>query len=383
MAPGTRTAARGSEAPEPQVNNDQQAPPLATSAPTATNPTDDEVAAVQRRLTIAELDRKIAQADAERRAFEQENISNPGPNPAPKAQGAAALGAPQADPAETTGENLISPIVIKVKKLLVGVAIDDVNDVYTGKFEPWSLIRFHRSRGTRPSPDEPNSRIDVTGAGALTVKKKNYTAADYGPNPVVWASSFANYTFVYGRLFRERNPVDVLEAMNRFLEFILYQSESYQWKSCLEYAMTHEASPYSQIGMRPQPRSLARPPPEPDGPRFQSFYRPPTIAADVPEASAVQHHPDVQELQQCKGLHLPKLPQQPRVFHLRQQGARRARLRSDIGQRERDLVPPRGTEIAPGATSSFSAPPGFPIFFSLSTSPCSAPPGSSVRIPLR
>ncbi|KAG5966358.1 hypothetical protein E4U57_002668 [Claviceps arundinis] len=223
MALGTRTAARGSEAPEPQVNNDQQVPPLATTASTATTPTtpttptDDKMAALQRRLAMAELQKKIAQANSERRAFEQENASNL----APKAQGSAAPGASLTDPAETTDENL-NPIVIKVQKLLVGVATDDINDVYTGKFEPWSLIRFHRSR---------------------TVKKKNYTTADYGPNPVVWASSFVNYMFVYGHLFHERHlTFDVLQAMNRFLEFMLNKSEAYQWKSCLEYAMRHHQS---------------------------------------------------------------------------------------------------------------------------------------------
>ncbi|KAG5963041.1 hypothetical protein E4U57_006544 [Claviceps arundinis] len=86
MASGTRTAARGSEAPEPQVNNDQQVLPLATPASTATTPTDDEMAALQylqHRLAMAELQKKIAQADSGR--------LQPG-----------APSAPLTDPAETT-----------------------------------------------------------------------------------------------------------------------------------------------------------------------------------------------------------------------------------------------------------------------------------------
>ncbi|KAG6018650.1 hypothetical protein E4U19_008197, partial [Claviceps sp. Clav32 group G5] len=47
----------------------------------------------------------------------------------------------------------------------------------------------------------------------------------------------------YGRLFREsRTTIDVLDAMNRFLEFMLAKSEAYQWKSCLVYAMRHHQS---------------------------------------------------------------------------------------------------------------------------------------------
>ncbi|KAG6047384.1 hypothetical protein E4U17_007526 [Claviceps sp. LM77 group G4] len=225
MASGTRSSARGSEAPEPRGNNDQHVAPLTTGAPTATTPTDDQMAALRRRL----------EAEADRRALDQANISSP----APKAQGSAGPGTPLTDLAETSGENW-TPIVLKVHELLVGVAPDDINDVCTGKFEPWSLIRFHRTRGVRPSYDEPSSTIDVSTSGALTVKKKNYTAADYGPNPVVWASAFINYMFVYEHLFHESpTTTAVRRAMNRFLEFMLDKSEAYQWKFCIAYAMRH------------------------------------------------------------------------------------------------------------------------------------------------
>ncbi|KAG6018849.1 hypothetical protein E4U19_007861, partial [Claviceps sp. Clav32 group G5] len=112
MASGTRSSARGSEAPEPRGNNDQQVTPLSTGASTATNattPTDDQMAALRRRLEAADLEKQIAdlekqaaQAEADRRALNLMNTSCP----APKAQGSAGPGAPQTDPAETTDDPL-------------------------------------------------------------------------------------------------------------------------------------------------------------------------------------------------------------------------------------------------------------------------------------
>ncbi|KAG6032282.1 hypothetical protein E4U40_006412 [Claviceps sp. LM458 group G5] len=74
MASGTRSSARGSEAPEPRGNNDQQVTPLTTGASTATTPTDDQMAALRRRVEAAELEKRIAQAD---RALDQMNTSSP------------------------------------------------------------------------------------------------------------------------------------------------------------------------------------------------------------------------------------------------------------------------------------------------------------------
>ncbi|KAG6111691.1 hypothetical protein E4U13_004710 [Claviceps humidiphila] len=85
MATGTRASARGSEAPDPPANVGQQVPP-------ATTTTDDEMAALQRELAMAEMREKISQSEARRRAFDQENVP-----------GTGAPNAPSIDAADTTG----------------------------------------------------------------------------------------------------------------------------------------------------------------------------------------------------------------------------------------------------------------------------------------
>ncbi|KAG6249539.1 hypothetical protein E4U49_008213, partial [Claviceps purpurea] len=105
------------------------------------------------------------------------------------------------------------------------------------KFEPWSLIRLHPTCGARPSYDEPASNVEIS-SGTLTVKKKNYTPADYGKNNHIWVTAFVNYKYVYSRLFGRQHP-DVPNAQNRFMAFILDKSATYSWTECLKYAMRH------------------------------------------------------------------------------------------------------------------------------------------------
>ncbi|KAG5967540.1 hypothetical protein E4U57_000698, partial [Claviceps arundinis] len=64
----------------------------------------------------------------------------------------------------------------------------------------------------------------------------------HGEKEELYHSGLRTQSRRLGFLIRERNPVDVLESMNRFLEFVLDKSEAYQWKSCLEYAMRHHQS---------------------------------------------------------------------------------------------------------------------------------------------
>ncbi|KAG6287547.1 hypothetical protein E4U45_008050 [Claviceps purpurea] len=56
MANGTRSAARGSEAPEPQVSTGQQVPPAPSTI-------EAELAAANRKLELAEVLEKISQSN--------------------------------------------------------------------------------------------------------------------------------------------------------------------------------------------------------------------------------------------------------------------------------------------------------------------------------
>ncbi|KAG5988324.1 hypothetical protein E4U52_006691 [Claviceps spartinae] len=71
----------------------------------------------------------------------------------------------------------------------------DIDDIRTGKFEPWNLIRLHPVRGQCPSEDEGASNFDIS-SGQFTVKK-NHSPAEYASDPLIFLNSFANYIFVY------------------------------------------------------------------------------------------------------------------------------------------------------------------------------------------
>ncbi|KAG6061876.1 hypothetical protein E4U17_006682 [Claviceps sp. LM77 group G4] len=102
---------------------------------------------VQHQLEVSELKKKqrIAQSEARGRVLETEaaqdaallNLAT---------QGLPMPNAPSADTANTTSEH--SPhSVLKISRELAGVSAEDVNDIYTGKFEPWNLIHLHPVRG--------------------------------------------------------------------------------------------------------------------------------------------------------------------------------------------------------------------------------------------
>ncbi|KAG5933231.1 hypothetical protein E4U59_006994 [Claviceps monticola] len=229
MAPSTRVSSKSTETPDPQINTNQEVPFNTSDSSNSATTSTDGLADLERQLAMAQLRAKIAQADSQRRAFEKENAADE--------QGATIPGAALTGTVGTIGERL-TPFFIIIAKELVGVSVEDVNDIYTGKFEPWSLIRLHPSRGVRPSHDEPTSSIDISATGTLTVKKRNHAQSEYGTNPLVYMHAFLNYTYMYGRLFGTEHP-DVVSAMNRFAAFILDKSEHYSWKKCLEYAMKH------------------------------------------------------------------------------------------------------------------------------------------------
>ncbi|KAG6062175.1 hypothetical protein E4U17_002369 [Claviceps sp. LM77 group G4] len=56
-----------------------------------------------------------------------------------------------ADNAAVPPGEILPPLVLKVAREVAGVASEDVNDIFTSKFEPWNLIRLHPIFGLRPS----------------------------------------------------------------------------------------------------------------------------------------------------------------------------------------------------------------------------------------
>ncbi|KAG5944671.1 hypothetical protein E4U59_006957 [Claviceps monticola] len=158
MAPATRVSSKSTETPDHQININQEVP------------------------FNTELRAKIAQANSRRHAFEKEIEADEqgAAIPSVTLSGAATPSATLIGTGDTIGERLTPPFFITIAKELVGVSAEDVNDIYTGKFEPWSLIRLHPSRGARPSRDEPTSSIDISATGILTVKKRNHSQSEYG-----------------------------------------------------------------------------------------------------------------------------------------------------------------------------------------------------------
>ncbi|KAG6099246.1 hypothetical protein E4U31_004483 [Claviceps sp. LM219 group G6] len=138
------------------------------------------------------------------------------------AQGHPAPALPPTD-ADSLGEHF--PLNVRmIARELAGVA-----------FEPWNLIRLHPVRGQRPSEDEGTSNVDIT-SGRFTVKKKNHSPSEYASDPLIFLNSFANYIFVYHRLFGREHP-DVVIAQIRFLSFVIEKAQTYVWTKCLDYAM--------------------------------------------------------------------------------------------------------------------------------------------------
>ncbi|KAG5945104.1 hypothetical protein E4U59_006388 [Claviceps monticola] len=239
MAPATRVSSKSTETPD-QISINQEVPSNTGDSSYSATISIEEIADLERQLAMAELRAKIAQANAQRHAFEKEIAADE--------QAGAAIpsvtlfGAPNPSVTlvgmgDTIGERLTA-FFITISKEFVGVSAEDVNDIYTGKFAPWSLIRLHPSRSARLSHDEPSSSIDTSATGILTIKKNNHSQSEYGSNSSVYAHAFINYQYIYARLFGAEHP-DVVTAMNRFLAFILDKSEHYLWKRCLEYAMKH------------------------------------------------------------------------------------------------------------------------------------------------
>ncbi|KAG6054608.1 hypothetical protein E4U32_006829 [Claviceps aff. humidiphila group G2b] len=136
--------------------------------------------------------------------------------------------------AETYGGQDFPAIVRTIARDL-GVAVDAVNEVLSGKFEPLNLLRLHPTRGW--SICEKESTIIMDFSGKIVFNKKLFDVKDYGDTSAPFIIGLVNYINVYCRLFGARRS-DVVSAQLRFLSHILLQSETSDWESCIDYAMT-------------------------------------------------------------------------------------------------------------------------------------------------
>ncbi|KAG6096555.1 hypothetical protein E4U31_005375 [Claviceps sp. LM219 group G6] len=144
-----------------------------------------------------------------------------------------------ADPAysaETWGDQGFPEIVCTIARDLE-VAAGAVYQVYIGEFEPLNLLRLHPTRGwfVYEIENESTASMDHSPRSIL-LKKKFFTAKDYGETPSLFTTAFSNHIVIYYRLFGDRR-LDVVLAQLRFLSYILEVSEYYNWEFCLEYAM--------------------------------------------------------------------------------------------------------------------------------------------------
>ncbi|KAG6321822.1 hypothetical protein E4U22_001198 [Claviceps purpurea] len=176
-------------------------------------------------------------------------------------------------------------ILLSAVKELAGVSVEDIDDIRTGKFEPWNLIRLRPVRGQRPSDNEGLPNVDIS-SGHLTVKKA-YLPSECASDPLIFVNSFSNYIYVYHRLFGREHP-DVVIAQVSFLSYITEKGQSYIWTKCLDYAMKrfisvkantiHDAEEWQE-----HPRAWTNC-------YFTANHALPAPLVYCPEATAIQHH---------------------------------------------------------------------------------------------
>ncbi|KAG6053973.1 hypothetical protein E4U17_004209 [Claviceps sp. LM77 group G4] len=217
MDPATKVPTKATEAPESQGTPEQGVPSQVgnfipnppTTSPSILTTLQNQLDLSERKTRIAELNLQIAQSEARRLASDADT-----------AQSAPMPNASSTDVANTSGHGEhLSPLVLKISRELACVSAQDVNDIYTGKFEPWNLIRLHPMRHYLVFDNDATSNV-------------------FSSNPLIYFHSFLNYMYVYARLFGKEHP-DVGIAQNRFLAFIMEKAQYYTWETCLEYAMRH------------------------------------------------------------------------------------------------------------------------------------------------
>ncbi|KAG6240516.1 hypothetical protein E4U24_006468 [Claviceps purpurea] len=194
-----------------------------------------EAAIAEAKVAIAEAEARIAlvRADAVEDAA-RASAAMRNPQPALNLDTLGHQPGHSAVNAETYGGQDFPAIVRTIARDL-GVAVDAVNEVLSGEFEPLNLLCLHPTRGW--SIYEKESTIVMDFSGKIVFNKKLFDVKDYGDTSAPFIIGFVNYINVYCRLFGAWRS-DVVSAQLRFLSHILLQSETSDWESCLDYAMT-------------------------------------------------------------------------------------------------------------------------------------------------
>ncbi|KAG5986126.1 hypothetical protein E4U52_000560 [Claviceps spartinae] len=136
---------------------------------------------------------------------------------------------------ETWGEGQGFPEIVYTIARNLGVAAEAVYQVYIDKFEPLNLLRLDPTHGWFVHENESTAGMFYSPRGIL-LKKKLFTAKDYGDNPALFMTAFSTYIFVYHSLFSVWR-MDVYLAQLKFLLHLMDLSMTLNWESCLEYAM--------------------------------------------------------------------------------------------------------------------------------------------------
>ncbi|KAG6066679.1 hypothetical protein E4U32_005476 [Claviceps aff. humidiphila group G2b] len=186
----------------------------------------DEINRLQAKLDAMEAEAKRAQDKAKRAQDEAKRAQD-------KAKRAQDEAKRAQDEAKRT-EDEAKAIVRELSKELYGVKGEDIDDVRTGKLEPWNLILLYPV--FEPRPYDGVFTLEIDASNNLFLKRKLPTATDYTDDPMVFFEAFKNYMRIYERFFNEQHP-DVVVAQAHFADFIKEKAKYHLWSSCLDYAM--------------------------------------------------------------------------------------------------------------------------------------------------
>ncbi|KAG6053039.1 hypothetical protein E4U17_005086 [Claviceps sp. LM77 group G4] len=215
MAPSTRSTPR----PEPGLP-EQHCGAFDTNLYARVGEQSSALLDLRQEVELMELNNRRTRAAMEAKRLEMDSLLDPvgiHVSHRPQQRGATSRGLDA-----LTGENL-HEIICALTNQLPGVAVEDLDNVRTGKMEPWNLIRLC-------------GPVITTNGGFET-----HTAADFIDNPLLFLRSFGIYTWIYGSFFMKQHP-DVVLAQLRFASFITFKAQIFPWKTCLEYAMNRLGS---------------------------------------------------------------------------------------------------------------------------------------------
>ncbi|KAG6090428.1 hypothetical protein E4U30_008103 [Claviceps sp. LM220 group G6] len=136
---------------------------------------------------------------------------------------------------ETWGRRRRCPGFVNTIARNLVVPAEAVYQIWVDKFEPLNLLRLDPTQGWFVYENE--STAGFYSPRGILLKKKIFTAKDYGDNPALFMTAFSTYIVVYHSLFSQWR-MDVHLAQRKFLLHLLDLSRNLNWESCLEYAMS-------------------------------------------------------------------------------------------------------------------------------------------------